>query len=72
MKEKRSISGIYFRYQNPENGRWENWTFEDLPDDKQDEILSQKSQEFVKNLCKSLANTINQIAQQFNITTENQ
>lgn len=70
MKEKRSLSGIYFRYQNPQNERWENWVFEDLPEEKQDEILAQKGEEFARNLCKSLANTINTLGKQFDITAE--
>ncbi len=67
---KRSLSGIYFRYQNPETGRWENWVFEDLPEIEQDKILDAKNAEWVKSLAKSLANTINRISEQFDITAE--
>ena len=72
MKEKRSISGIYFRYQNPENNRWENWCFEDLPLEKQKEIVGEKGGEWAGNLAIALADTLNKIAEQFDITAENQ
>jgi hypothetical protein len=72
MKEKRSISGIYFRHQNPENGRWENWCFEDLPLEKPKEIINEKGDEWAGNLAIALADTLNKIAEQFGITAENQ
>jgi hypothetical protein len=72
-KTKRSISGIYFRYQNPDNQRWENWCFEDLPESKQKEILDTKTDsEWIKGLAISLANTLNRITEQFDITAENE
>lgn len=45
--QQRSVSGIYFRYQNPDTQKLENWTFEDLPEEKQNEILDSKDHEFV-------------------------
>lgn len=69
-KEKRNISGIYFRFQNPETKKWENWVFEDLPEEEQNNILSIKSPEFIAGLCKALADTINRLAEQFDITSE--
>lgn len=70
-KTKRSISGIYFRYQNPDNNRWENWCFEDLPEEKQREILNTKADpDWLKSLAISLANTLNRISEQFDITAE--
>ena len=71
-KIKRSISGIYFRYENPETEKWENWVFEDLPEEKQDEILNTKEPEFVKNLAKILADTLNRVCEQFDITATNE
>lgn len=72
QKTKRSLSGIYFRYQNPETERWENWCFEDLPLEKQKEIVNDKGAEWAGNLAIALANTLNKIAEQFDITAENQ
>lgn len=70
MKEQRSISGVYFRYFNPESDKWENWCFEDLPEFEQDKIMQQRSAEWLRNMIKTLANTINQVAETFNITAK--
>ncbi len=70
MKQKRSLSGIYFRYQNPESGKWENWCFEDLSEEKQDEYLASKNHEWTQSLAKQLANTLNKIGDQLDLTTE--
>ena len=32
---RRDLSGIFFRYRNPETARFENRTFEDLPESEQ-------------------------------------
>ena len=70
-KVKRSVSGIYFIYQNPDNQKWENWCFEDLPEEKQREILNSKENiDWLKGLVMSLSNTLNSICEQFDITAE--
>jgi coproporphyrinogen III oxidase len=69
LKEARGISGIYFRFQNPETNKWGNRVFEDLPESEQDKILDTKDIVFTKNLCKALAKTLYNIAEQFDITT---
>ena len=65
-KTIRNLSGIYFRHQL-ESGRWDNITFEDLPEDKQDEILSTYTKEQTNQLCKLLAKTLNNIGDQIDI-----
>ena len=70
MKVRRELSGIYFRSKNEETGRYENVVFEDLETEKQDEILNSKSPEWVKNLAKMLADTLNDIGSHFDITRE--
>ena len=70
MKNKRSLSGIFFRYKNPETDKWENWCFEDLPEEEQNEFLDNRSTDWLKSLAKSLANTLNLIGDKFDITTE--
>jgi len=67
MKEKRGLSGIYFR--SKVNGKFENIVFEDLPDSEQDVILD-KNSDWVKSLAKQLANTINEIGDKFDIVRE--
>lgn len=63
MKTKRNLSGIYFRYQDPKTGKWDNVVFEDLPENNQDEVMSGRSVEWIKSLAKQLANTINEIGE---------
>ena len=67
---QRNISGIYFRYQNPENGKWENWTFEDLPEEKQNEILNTKAIEFVKSMALIMSKRLREICDKFDIISE--
>jgi len=70
MKIKRSLSGIYFRYQNPDTKKWENWCFEDLPDQEQDKILLNDNIDWMRSMVKTLAIKINEIGETFDITTE--
>ena len=64
---QRNVSGVYFRYQNPENGKWENWTFEDLPEEKQREILDTKGPEFAKSLAVIMSQKLRAVCDQFDI-----
>jgi len=61
MKEKRNLSGIYFRYNN------ENIVFEELSEEEQDKILDTKDVDFIKRLTKMLATTIREIGEEFDI-----
>lgn len=70
MKTKRSLSGIYFRYQNPDTGKYENWCFEDLPENEQEKILASRGDEWLRSMVIALSKTINQISEQFDITAE--
>jgi len=70
MKEKRNLSGIYFRFKNPKTNKWENRTFEDLPEDKQDEYMANHNTDWTKSLAKQLANALNDIGNQFNLIKE--
>jgi len=66
MKEKRNLSGIYFRSKN-EEGKWDNIVFEDLSKEEQDKILDNYTKEQVSSLAKILANTLNTIGEQFDL-----
>lgn len=68
LKEKRSLSGIYFRFKNGD--KYENRVFEDLPELNQDKMMEGRSEIWLKSLCKQLANTIIRIAEEFDITAE--
>lgn len=65
---KRGLSGIYFRAKNEETGKFENFVFEDLTEEQQDEMMNGRSEEWLKSLSKQLANTIRTIGDQFNIS----
>lgn len=67
MKEKRNLTGCYFRSFNNETQSWENRCFEDLNEEEQNKILSEKSPEFIKGLVKILSNTLNDIGNQFDL-----
>ena len=69
-KIKRNLSGIYFRHKNEKTGKIENIVFEDLPEERQDEILKEKDKEWLINMVKQLSNTINSIGNQLDLTIE--
>ncbi len=70
MKVERNLSGIYFRAKNAESGKFENKVFENLTEQQQDEVMMNREKEWVKALAKQLANTINIIGEQFDLTTK--
>lgn len=70
MKTQRNLSGIYFRSKNEETGKWENVVFEDLSEEDQDDRMDGKDIEWIKSLVKQLANTINRIAERFDIIAD--
>ncbi len=75
MKVKRKLSGIYFRSKNENTGKYENVVFEDLSEAEQDRVMEGREKAWIKSLAKQLANTLNEIGENFNITrnaTENE
>lgn len=70
MESPNNLSGIYFRFQNPESGRWENWCFEDLPEDKQKMYMEGRGEEWLKSMVLNLAKTLKNVGDQFGITAE--
>ena len=58
---RRDLSGIYFRYRNPETSRFENRTFEDLPLSAQDFVMSDRDAEWLRSLAKQLAKTLREV-----------
>ena len=62
------IDGVYFRVQR--NNRWENICFSDLTEAEQDEIMKDRSEIWLKSLCKILGNTIYRLGEQFSIYSE--
>jgi len=70
MKVPHNLSGMYFRAQNEETGKWESVCFEDLSEKQMDEQLNQRSEEWIKSLAKQLANKLHQIGVEFEIFAE--
>lgn len=62
IKQKRSLSGIYFRFKNPETGNIENRTFEDLPELEQDRVMKDRPVEWLQGLVKRLSKVLNEVA----------
>ena len=67
IKTKRNLSGIYLSFKNPETDKIENRVFEDLPSEEQDKIMKDRDIKWLKGLAKQLANTINDVADKFDI-----
>lgn len=67
MKEKRNISGIYFRVQNKQTGEWDTIVFEDLSDDQQDRVMLKRSNEWLQSLAKQLANSLREVSDKFDL-----
>ena len=65
MKKIRSLSGAYFRVKR--EGKTEVIAFEDLSSEEQDKVMEDKNIEWIKSLAKGMADTINKIADAFDI-----
>jgi hypothetical protein len=70
MKERRNLSGIYFRSKNELTEKYDNVVFEDLTEEEQDKMMEGRGEEWLKSLAKQLANTLNNIGEQFDIAAK--
>ena len=66
MKTKRNLSGVYFRVENSE-GKFENVCIEDLTRDQQKEVIKGKNEEWIHNLIFILADSLNEVGDEFDI-----
>lgn len=64
----RNLDGVYFRVKR--NDKWENICFSDLSDDEMEEVMQNRTDEWLKNMCKILGHTIKNIGDQLDITME--
>ena len=67
--KRRGLSGIFIFETFPGEERRKPTCFEDCSEEKQDEWLNSLNTEALKNLSKSLAKTLINVADQFGITT---
>ena len=64
-KEKRNLSGIYFRVKRPSG--FKNVCFEDLSAEEQKEVVADYDKTALFSLAQQLANTLNEIGNHFDI-----
>lgn len=64
----RELCGVYFRVER--DGKWQNICFSDMTKDEREEVLGEKSDEFLRNLCHRLADVIKEIGDEFDIVRE--
>ena len=67
MKVIRNLSGIWFRYQDPETKKWGNRCFEDLPEEKQNEYMKDRELDWHKSMIKHLADVINVLGNELDL-----
>lgn len=61
----RNLDGCYFRICR--NGKWQNICFSDLTKSERELALDGRNTEWVKSLCNILADTIQNIGEEFNL-----
>ncbi len=70
-KEKvmnRNLDGYYFRVKR--DGKWDNVCWSDMTDEERDEQMTNRSEEWLKSLCKGLGNVIHKIGEDLDIACE--
>lgn len=66
--EKRNLDGIYFRIQRDD--KWDNVCFSDLTKDERNEVMENRSEQWLKEMCQILADVIVNIGEQFDIVCQ--
>ena len=61
---RRNLDGVYFRIGT------ENICFSDLTEEQQDEVMNGRSEEWLKSLCKHLAERLREVGDRFDIICE--
>ena len=64
----RNLDGVYFRVKRDE--KWLNVCFSDLSDDEMEEVMQDRTDEWLKDLCRILGRTIRDIGDQLDIVME--
>ena len=66
----RNLDGYYFRIKR--DGKWDNICWSDMTDKERDEQMTNRSEEWLKSLCKGLGNVIHKIGEDLDIACEQQ
>lgn len=64
----RNLDGTYFRIER--NGKWQSVCFSDMTEEEMDYILKDKSEEWLRSMCKILGKTIKNIGDELDIIME--
>ena len=64
----RNLDGIYFRIKRDDE--WQNICFSDLSDNEMEEVMKNRTDEWLKDLCRILGRTIRDIGDQLDIVME--
>lgn len=64
----RNLDGVYFRVKHDD--KWQSICFSDLTEDERNEMMKDRSVEWLQNLCNILANKIKEIGDQFDLICE--
>jgi hypothetical protein len=64
----RNLDGVYFRIKRDD--KWQNICFSDLTEDERNEMMKNRSVEWLQSLCNILANKIKEIGDQFDLICE--
>ena len=64
----RNLDGIYFRVER--DGKWQNLCFSDLTEEEREEVLKDKSQDFILQLTLILAKRLREVGDKFDLQCE--
>lgn len=64
----RRLDGVFFRVCR--NNKWQSLCFSDLTEDEMNEVLKDRSEKWLKNLCVILGQRIKEIGDELDIVTE--
>lgn len=65
---QRSLDGVYFRVER--NGKWCNVCFSDLTESERCDVMTNRSDEWLKSMCNILADCLRDIGNEFDIIAE--
>jgi hypothetical protein len=70
-KERRDLSGIFFRVKRKDGPGFENRCFEDLSEDAQDKVMADRDATWLRGLAKLLARSLHEAGTVSGLTKHN-
>lgn len=65
---QRNLDGVYFRVER--NGKWLNICFSDLTTEEQDEVMKHRSDVWLRQMCRILADALRRVGDELDIKCE--